>query len=501
MCVRAPWILLGLTLLTGGMYLAGGMPAVVLHPLLGLLSHGTSAGKIYFLLGYLGAFSLLWGWRSAQLPTKVPLTATTRSPRLFAAAVAVGAAAGLASFAAYTSSMGLAWSETSLHWEMGFNSSNSLTHMHTTKAALAMGIELLGWSGLHDKFDTGVAYLPCVPRWVCIAIGGAFLAACTASLWMGPRFAAECLARGDWASGAILALALGSVSKCLLDGGPLSYDFIAGLLAAMYFAHDQAKHRAWLARRWPWILMALSAWVATIGVLSPDAVDYQVMQCVRRLSLYGLISLVGARAMFTFDRGKLAAACICVLVTAHSAYGALRSRVLPLFEPVPGRVVSYEAGTQPEPLHPSDSAYHAYARLHERPHRVLWTSMLAGTSPVATGFFADIKVIDGRSVQPAAGRDGCITVSTATDEAAQRAGRTHLKVMFSGPEAPVLFRDAPNSQLDENERFVAFRLLDRLLRAQGISRYVLIPYDSIRERGRSVALASACACCDSPGPH
>ena len=80
-------------------------------------------------------------------------------------------------------------------------------------------------------------------------------------------------------------------------------------------------------------------------------------------------------------------------------------------------------------------------------------------------------------------------------------GRTHLKVTFAGPDAPVLDRDAPNSQLDDNEKFVAYRLLDRHLRSLGVDRYVLIPYGSFRERAGGVSVvtthaSSACQCCE-----
>ncbi|MCX5691738.1 MAG: hypothetical protein NTV94_18425 [Planctomycetota bacterium] len=501
MRARAPWILLGLSLLSAGLYLADGAAAVILHPVLGLFSHGTSAGKIYFLLAFLAAFSFLWGIRTLQTRLKNPDHATSlRIQRFYVAAVLIGGAAGLLSFATYAASMGLSWRETSLHWENGFNSSNSLTHMHTTKAALAMGVELIGWSAMHARFDTGIAYLPNVPHAVCVVIGVSFLVTLATALWAGPRFAAAGLARGDWAGGVILALALGSVSKCLLDGGPPSYDFIAGLVATAFVVRGGATRESWLARRWTWILMALSAWIATIGVLSFDSVDYQIMQLVRRLSLYGLIALAGAAEARRTGVKRIVVAAASMLVTAHSLYGAMALRVVPLFGVPPGRVVSHESGTRPGSSVPGDSAFAAYARNHERPHRVLWTSTLAGTSPVATGFFADIKVIDGPAVLPWVTPDGSISVSTATDAAAALAGRTHLKVVFSGADAPVLFRDAPNSQLDENEKFVAYRLFDRQMRAHGINRYVLIPYDAFRERGEhalAIRDSHACACCES----
>ena len=222
MCTRAPWILLGLTLLTGAVYVAGGAPAAVLHPLLGLLSHGTSAGKIYFLLCFTTAFSLIWGCMTRQKRCGSPGGPGNASIAILLAAITVGLIAGMASFASYTGSLGLSWRETTLHWEHGFNSSNSLTHMHTTKVALALGVELSGWTGLHAKFDTGLAYLSSVPRIICVTLGVSFLAACTAALLVGPRVAAQAGARGDWTSGVVLALALGSITKCMLDGGPLS---------------------------------------------------------------------------------------------------------------------------------------------------------------------------------------------------------------------------------------------------------------------------------------
>ena len=107
-------------------------------------------------------------------------------------------------------------------------------------------------------------------------------------------------------------------------------------------------------------------------------------------------------------------------------------------------------------------------------------------------------------MRPSKSPDGIVTVSTGSTGPGDLIGRTHLKVTFAGPDAPVLFRDAPNSQLDDNEKFVAYRLLDRHLRSLGVERYVLIPYDSFRERAEGAAVVTArasdsCLCCGTFG--
>jgi hypothetical protein len=544
----APLALLIIALALTALYAVPSLLATILHPLLGLASHGTSSGKIFLLLAFVAIFASTWlvralrQPRASTTPPAPPQPARRRlsTARIFIIASAAGLCASLASFFFYARAHHLATGDVTVHWSAGLNSSNNLTHIHTSKAVVALTLDALGLSHLHARFDTGQAYTSSIPTPLALLTGLCFVIATIAGLALGTRHAARSLreqpAPVAMAHALVIAIALQSISKCILDGGPLAYDALAGVLAAWAMLRTDARPRttlAWARRRWAVLTLLVFSWLGLVLLLSPATLDFQAINLIFRLALYASIIALGhAAASLTrasppaplaaqtaarwAQRMIPAASTLAALgLTAWSVLDTIRLRIAPLFAPPPGAIVYHAPPTYQivAPPHSAGGASfstlaHAYAATRERPHRVTWTSALAGTSPVNTGFFAEIIVLDGPPIAPALARSGLLDVAVGPPE--RREGpqpspiatpyqpqppaspaRTPIRVTFRGPAAPVLFRDAPHNQADENEKFVAYRLLDAHLRDQGVTSYILIPSLSFREKPAPHATAGS----------
>ena len=59
--------------------------------------------------------------------------------------------------------------------------------------------------------------------------------------------------------------------------------------------------------------------------------------------------------------------------------------------------------------------------------------------------------------------------------------RLWLEVAFDRQAGPVVWASGTFGQVEENEQFLAYHLLDGALRRAGIHRYLLIPYAAFRE--------------------
>jgi hypothetical protein len=508
-------ILLVLALGVLAAYLAGGTPALVLHPLLSLISHGTSAGKIVFLLGYAAVFAALWALCVRQARNRPPAPATPPAPpgtfafRLFAGALTLGMLASAVSFALYCSAYELWGESVTMHWQQGVNSANSPTHIHTSKVAIARTCDLLGFTSAHDRFDTGRAYVDVVPAWVAWTLALAFAGALITSLVAGPRLAARSRTP---ATGVLLAMSLGSLCKCVLDGGPLAYDAVAaGLCAWALWERAALDPTAWIVRRLPRLVCILGVWSIAIVLVNEGALIGQWWALLERLSLYLLI-MAWPLVLPRLRRRPLHALCDSPMLTASlvgaglmlatTIAGAVSRNIIPLFDAAPSSIVRLPAAPDPTLDKPELVADRvrvptgatmgeAYRLLGERPNRVRRSSVLAGTSPVATGFFADLIVLRPERARIRFSPGSPVTIKRAAPSQNLAAApgqrplrRLRLQVHLSGPDVPVLYRDAPHTQIDENEKFAAYYLFDAHLRASGIEEYILVPRSAYRDRAR-----------------
>jgi hypothetical protein len=362
-----------------------------------------------------------------------------------------------------------------LHWSQGVNSINSLTHVHTSKVPIALTLNLLQLSSLHQQFDTGAAYASVVPVWIAAAIGVCFVLTLTFALWLVPAWLRRDPERplGQIVLG---ALASSAVTKCILDGGPLAYDAVVGAITLFLLLHDRAIAHSRLKRGFTPV-MTMLLWVAAVAAYSPGALQGQLTEALKRTLLYLAIGASGVKVCWprlTPRAGSWIGA-TCLAAWMCFVMADVRARVVPLLQQAPSTWVSLRDGPRLMSARGPRVA-DAYLENADDPLRARFTSVTERTD-LATGMLAE--AIPLRATEHLAFQDDASLRFVRAEFSEE--GRIRLQVEFDAALGPVLFSDGRRNQVTENERFVAYFAFDRAARRAGLGEYILIPYLQYRD--------------------
>jgi len=466
-------------------YVVNPYSRLAVHFLVSQVSHGVSAGKIFFFLAFVGVFSL----RAAML--RHPVERRRGELRWFWAFVVVGLAASFGSHLLYVSRYGLPMDWYTLHWLNGVNSVNSTTHIHTSKAIIAHVLNAVGLERLNESFDTGAAYMQAAPAWLSWLIGIPFLASLGLGIWVGPRIVERYEPRARAAIYLAAAIAFSSVCKCILDGGALAYDAVAGAMCIAAFSGASGVNElgGWLRRRVGRMLCAVLGWLLVIAILDVSTLGHQIECFAYRSAIYALLLGLGWRsACKPRLRWRPAIAWGLGAATAGTfAINEAGTWVVPLLKTAPTSVLRYDraAGTSESvpvctavAVPPNTSYFAAYLQIGELPTRVRRASVSGDRPNRPTGVYADVIVLATRQEQLLFKASPLVKIVRLEEDSTSSLRRFHVQVEFSAECGPVLWRgdSAGHDQIDENEKFAGYMLLDDYLRAAGIGEYILIPY-------------------------
>jgi hypothetical protein len=473
------------------LYVLGGWWRIGVHFAVNQICVGVSAGKIYFAL----AFSMLFCLRAAWLGWRQRETHAAWNRRgmvVFALVVGVGLVCSLTSLVLYTRAMGLPTGSVNFHWRDGVNSVNSFTHIHTSKAPIAMVVEWLGRGEWHQRFDTGFAYLRVVPRWLAGLIGGAFVGALGLGLWVGPRVAC---AYADWRERVVVAmvmsLAFAALIKSVVDGGLFAYDAVAGTLAIVLLARADSLARVGeqLRRQWVGPALVVVVWLGVVAIMTPGGTIRQGEEWLERIAMYAMIVLAGvlwARASGRRVRSVVSGAAVCGVMWMSFVVGDFRARVLPLMARAQGEAVVYGAGGTVEIAETNgESRASVYVRLGDNPMRARRV-MLATRTGQVTGIYADVVLVQTLAAGVTLSRSDVLWFKRADlvqSETGAGPARLRSQIAFDVARGPVVYSDVALDQIAENNRFVAYFVIDDYLRSVGVREYVFVPYLQFRDEG------------------
>jgi len=467
-------------------YLSVPVLHVPLHFALAQLCHGVSAGKIIFLLGF--AIASMVRLAIATRSSTVPVARTLRA---FWFALGIGLVGAIGSYAFYVTRLNLPVDAPTLHWLHGRNSINSIVHTHTSKAIIALSIDWLGLGHLKNNFDTGAPYAPFVPTWLSVLIGVCFLTSITSFLRALPSLVARYPANQRFGVACTATLAGCAATKCILDGGPLAYDAVCGMLTLIGLTQAfSLRDLAGFSRRHALnFITIVTIWLIIVGITSFGALPNQAEHFAYRLTIHSLILFAAAWSVVprsSFARQLLPspglatlALSLCVLAFAmHQA----RTWLLPMYRPAPSFAMQYnESMEKAQPVRTTASSIEgAYRALGNSPTRVRTISFPEPVAGPGTGFYGQLVPLHQGLPIRLLPQLSASLVRIARQEPALDGplGAFNVQVEFPGPFAPAISppTDRPMTALDENERYVAFHLLDRALQRAGLDEYVLIPY-------------------------
>jgi hypothetical protein len=476
---RACWVALVLCCALTVLYGAGPAARLAVHELVGIVCHGTSAGKILFALAEIAVCFM------CALAVNKP--ANRRLIVYMLCFAATGYAACMASYLTYVRSTGVDTQFPHFQWRDGINSVNAATHIHTSKTAIARALLLVGRDDLFQRFDTGAAFLAFVPAWLSWIIGAAF----TGCAVLAPRIAAGAAAKYPeherFCVLAVLACAAACGVKCILDGGPLAYDAVSAAIAwwLLIGPSNMVECAAKVVRLRLWLVIAIGLWVAAmLSLVQAPAAEVQLWRASQRLGVY-LMML--SPIWFKYLKGRRLSWVLVpvsvglTLTVVHDSWESVR----PLLSPAPAIAMKYDTGsTTPEPrtVASGTTAFGAYVGLHEVPTRARNVSLAPRDEHArASGLYAELVVL--KTTRPFSFTDDPVVhvlrSDAAFDEApsSSRMVKFRVQVEFDASTGPNLALPSHElGQIAENERFVAYFLLDNYLRRIGVSSYVLVPY-------------------------
>jgi hypothetical protein len=506
-------VLVGAAALAGGVYALGGAWRFGAHFALTHLCHGVSAGKVMWLLVFtalVGAALVVRGGaaeaRAASADGGSRGAMSGFTGRALIVVLTAGSIASLAGCVAYMRGLGLPSDWASYHWRDGVNSVNSLEHVHTSKAGLAMLLDALGApASWHERFDTGSVYVGWVPAWTGWTGAVCFVLAAGLVVAMAPRVIARCAGGARMARAAVLAVAGCGVSKSMLDGGPLAYDFVVCATALT------AVVRGWGMPGWEMsgprsrgpdgvlrvrremvaALVVWTAWVVALEVLQTGAVRVQVERAAGLGSLLGLGLMIGAGGSVTGKRTshvRLVMWGVLGVGAAVMVVGRLNAWVRPMLAPAPARVVEHDhdSGTAAVEEGGGRNVLGAYLDAGESPFRVRGVAMGALGPGVAGVVYAEVWVLrtdDGRvRLGPVAGAAASITRSEVVHGAREGVLKVRVRGELGEPTSPAVVDQEARGGVADNDRFIAYLMLDGALRRAGVREYVIVPYTFAHER-------------------
>jgi hypothetical protein len=462
-----------------------GMLRTLLHFLLIQLCHGTSSGKVFYLLFFtIAVFLRLAVFR----PASTPSPGDRRGVMLWAIALtSIGLASSLLSHVLYiwTYSLPVGWA--SWHWKNGINSVTSITHVHTSKAAIAWLFEVSYLTGAHHHFDTGYVYLDVVPSWLTATIGLSFVGAIVCWLIVAPRVIGIGSRSSVMARAWVFALAGASLTKSILDGGPLAYDAVVAAATLVVLYHTASDNKPAMSRN-SLILLGLSVlfWLALLVAIDPSSLMPQAQRALYRAAIYvTILWLPSVAALRRASAGGMCCRALCgvvgVVVAGCFLSQQVRVTLVPLVETSTDRPIYYD--DQCLPLAWPQKSYSApidtlYRSASQDPFRVRSLSVAKHPLPQPQGLLAEATILSADHatipIQPL----GVVNFRTTQELDSTDFPRLRLKVEFDQNHGPALFcpPERTMTQIDENERFVAYHLLDRAMRHAGFTRYILVPY-------------------------
>ncbi len=410
--------------------------------------------------------------------------------RMTASALTVGGVTGLAGFLDTSLRLGLPLNKHVYFFRDGFNSINHFSHMHTTKAGLDILVNVLGLGQISARADTGRALVEQVNPVLAVAT---LLAALVA--FAGLIGAARTVI-GNWPrwqrTPALLIYAISGAHavKCLLDGGPLAYDFLPAILSLylLFRQEREAQLLLFLRRSWLRITLIFAIFLAGIALISPgSALLVQPLQYGYFLSGLVLLWLVLLAPALRVSL-LIPAVAVASVVCGFHVYTQGVQDIVVLNRPVSSsdRVALLDwrslssvvdrTALGPAISHPEVAGlrlHQVYRACGENPLRNRNLLIVPEHSGEHHGLLFALRIL--KSAGP---------LVLESDQHLQFAG---VRQTDGGNDSLYVFRVKLDPQLfsslwhedpslvDQNNDFVCFYYLDHYFRAKGLTEYVLIP--------------------------
>lgn len=453
--------------------------ALVLRPLM----HGVSLFKTNFLLLTILLIALI-----ELLPLRPPRREkVVVLERTIVGSVTAGSIMGFSAFLVLVDRLHLPYDKYAYFFKDGVVSVNQFAHLHVTKPGLYHLVNALGFESITRRADTGLPFGALIHPSVSLGILASAILVLISLVVAAPAVVRTCT---GWRRALVLvlfALAGCHLVKCLLDGGPLSYDFLPSLVVVVAL-FQQAKGEPvaqWIRRFWFTCLCLTIFSLILVALFSPDvALILQPQQYLFFFGLYGLMVLPLLPA--PVNSYKRIAVQICIVVWTVLYYHHQTSAdLVALYERLDSsaKVTLIDQSNNldnvvVDTLHQEGQALGTYPidlyrSTGQHPLRNRDLLIRSKATQAYNGFLFALRILRADSLvqfSPSAH----LSIHGVRRVGAPLDSLYTVRIEFDQDLFPTLWEESPDI-ICENNKFAELFYLDRYLRQHGLSDYVLVP--------------------------
>lgn len=471
-----------------------------IHPLLNIITHGVTGGKLYFLLIY-SSISFFMLFFSKKKITSFIDKENLWKKRLFFLFVFLGMASSICSYLYYTYRYTLSLQAYHYHFKEIYNSVNFFPHIHTSKLFIFIVSKTFGFGQLFRGMDNGRVFEGSIPIFFPYMTLISIISTIILSFFLIRNIVYKWDKKYQTGISLITVIAFSSVMKTMSDGGPFSYDFLVGISVIWIITSSKGPYDilSTIKKRWRvffWCFFSVFSFMCLIDP-SFEIFTYTIKNCIGVFIVYFGIYLLTIRDTLK-KRWQLSIFIFPMIFFSYTVYMRYVTYVKP-FE------AYLEKGTQINYFYYKDSPLpkflktasiifdsefftiftfttkektkpiEIYKALNENPFRNRHIAIIMPKKRQAYGIIGDILFLDFKNNKTSLKVPRLLHLKLTKKNSSKE--KFDAEIAFDTTYFPALshVEEGRITQLDENHKFVMYYFLNRLFYYYGINEYILTP--------------------------
>lgn len=471
------------------------------HPVLNIITHGVSGGKVYFFLVYsIISFLLLSLFKTKAKPTELDKKYRWYT-RLFIFFVFTGMASSIGSFLYYIFKFDLPLEAYHYHFKDIYNSVNFFPHIHTSKLYLFVAAKILGIEHLFRGMDDGRVFQGSIPVFFPFVTLVSIIMVIFLSFFLIRKMVSGWEERYRSGISLISIISLSSVIKTMSDGGPFSYDFLVAICVIYIIASSKKPEDIFpfIKKRWRFLFWGLFSVLTLMSLIDPSftILTYTVKNGFSLLMVYFAIYFLTIRDKVRKRLQLFVLICLTVFFSyaVHNRYNTyIKPFQIYLEKGTQVNYFYYKDRPLPESLKNATPVFDLdfltiyafktekrikpidiYRQLSENPFRNRHIAIITPKKRQAYGIVADVLFIDFQNKKTLLKVPRIVDIRLTRKDSHKE--RFDIQIAYDTTYFPALshVEEGRITQLDENHKFLMYYFLNRFFLHYGINEYILTP--------------------------
>lgn len=472
-----------------------------IHPVLSLITHGVSGGKIYFFLVFSFISFVILGLFKFRIKPDEGDKKYIWFKRFFIFFVFFGMASSIGSFLYYIYKYDLAIVTYHYHFKEVYNSVNFLPHIHTSKLYLFIIGKALGIEHLMKGMDNGMVFKDSIPLIFPYITLISIIVATFSGLFLIKEIVYKWDDQYQTGLSIISVISFSAIVKTISDGGPFSYDFLLGISVFYIITASKSPEEVvvFLKKSWRVLFWVFFLVLTLMCLIDPSfaILFYTLKNCFTVFMVYLAIYFFTVKN--TMKKSLQVFTIIClILFFSYTFYMRYNIYIKPFEDylekdtqinyfyykdrPLP---VYLKKGTL---LFDSDfltiyalktekktKTLEIYRMLGENPFRNRHVAIITKKNRQAYGFIGEILFIDFKNKKTSIKVPKIFYLKLTKKDSSLE--KMNAEITFDSAYFPALshVEQVRITQLDENHKFLMYYFLNRFFYHHGVNEYILTP--------------------------